>query len=109
MDAASRTLARPRTANIDAVRSIPLLWVLGVCLHAQTGENVLLVVNRNAAVSRQIADYYGSRRSVPAKNVCTIATTGDEEIPWIVYDEQIELPIGECLRKNGLVDKVLYI
>ena len=108
MEAASRTTARPQTANIYAVRFL-LLLVLGFCLRAQTGENVLLVVNRNVPLSRQIADYYRPRRSVPVKNVCTIDTTGDEEIQWRVYDEQIERPIGDCLKRAGLVDKVLYI
>ena len=49
------------------------------------------------------------RRSVPAKNVCTIATTSDEEIDWTTYEQQIERPVGECLKKNGLQEKVLYI
>jgi hypothetical protein len=40
------------------------------CLPAQTGENVLLVVNRKDALSLQVADYYRPRRSVPAGNVC---------------------------------------
>ncbi len=86
-----------------------LLFAVGFCLHAQTGENVLLVVNRNVPLSRQIADYYRPRRSVPARNVCTIDTTGDEEIQWGVYEEQIERPIADCLKHAGLVDKVLYI
>ena len=86
-----------------------LLCCLGLRLHAQTGENVLLVVNRNVPISRQIADYYRPRRSVPVKNVCTIDTTGDEEIQWGVYEGQIERPIGECLKNAGLVEKVLYI
>jgi uncharacterized protein (TIGR03790 family) len=86
---------------------VPLL--LGFSLHAQTGENVLLVVNTNDAVSRQIGDYYRPRRSVPVKNVCAIASTSQEEIEWSVYEEQIERPIGDCLKRSGLVDKVLYI
>jgi uncharacterized protein (TIGR03790 family) len=90
------------------MRLIPLL-LLGAYLHAQTGENVLLVVNKNVPVSRQIAEYYRPRRSVPVKNVCTIDTTGDEEISWKVYEEQIERPIGECLKQGGLVEKILYI
>jgi uncharacterized protein (TIGR03790 family) len=85
------------------------LLVLGSFLHAQTGENVLLVVNGNDAVSRQIADYYRPRRSVPVKNVCTIQTTSEEEINWRTYEEEIERPIGECLKKAGLVEKVYYI
>jgi uncharacterized protein (TIGR03790 family) len=86
-----------------------LLLLLASSLPAQSGENVLLVVNRNVPVSRQIADYYRPRRSVPLKNVCTIDTTGEEEIQWGVYEQQIERPIGECLKRAGLVDQVLYI
>ena len=52
-----------------------LLLIAISTLHAQTGENVLLVINKNDAVSRQIADYYRPRRSVPVRNVCTIDVT----------------------------------
>ncbi|MEO8372929.1 MAG: TIGR03790 family protein [Candidatus Solibacter sp.] len=90
------------------MRLLPLFF-LALSLHAQTGENVLLVVNRNAPVSRQIADYYRTRRSVPVKNVCTIDTTADEEIQWAVYEQQIEKPVADCLKKAGLVESVLYI
>jgi uncharacterized protein (TIGR03790 family) len=76
---------------------------------AQTGENVLLVVNGNSPISRQIGEYYRPRRAVPAGNVCFLATVTDEEITWDTYQRQIETPIGECLKKNGLQEKVLYI
>lgn len=90
------------------MRHFPLFF-LAFPLLSQTGENVLLVVNRNDLLSRQIAEYYRPRRSVPLRNVCTIDTTNREEIQWKVYEEQIERPIGECLKKAGLVEKVLYI
>lgn len=78
-------------------------------LVAQTGENVVLVVNRNAAESREIAEYYRQRRSVPAQNVCSIATTSEEEIRWDIYETQIEQPIANCLKNAGLVEKALYL
>ncbi len=78
-------------------------------LHAQSGEEVLLVVNRADAVSRQVADYYRPRRSVPLKNVCYLDTTTDEEISWQTYVGQVEKPIAACLEKNGLKETVLYI
>jgi uncharacterized protein (TIGR03790 family) len=78
-------------------------------IHAQSGENVLLVINKNDAVSRQIGDYYRPRRSVPVKNVCYLNSTNDEEINWKTYEEQVERPVGECLTKGGLTEKVLYI
>ncbi len=76
---------------------------------AQTGENVLLVINGNSPISRQIGDYYRPRRSIPVRNVCYLATLTDEEIQWDTYQRQIEGPIGECLKKAGLQEKVLYI
>jgi uncharacterized protein (TIGR03790 family) len=78
-------------------------------LRAQTGENVLLVVNRKDALSRQIADYYAPRRAVPAANVCYLETTSAEEIDWKTYQSQVERPVGACLTRAGLAEKVLYI
>lgn len=89
---------------------IPLLLLLmAPALAAQTGANVLLVVNGNSEASRSVADYYRSRRSIPAPNVCTLTVTEDEEIPWAVYLKQIETPVGACLKKAGLTESVLYI
>jgi uncharacterized protein (TIGR03790 family) len=78
-------------------------------LRAQSGDNILLVVNRNSPVSREVADYYRPRRSIPAGNVCAIDTVSDEEIGWEVYQKRVEQPVGECLKKDGLQEKVLYI
>ena len=86
-----------------------LLAAAAPALAAQTGENVLLVVNKNDPVSRQIGEYYRPRRSVPVQNVCLISTTSEEEITWNVYEDQIEGPIGDCLKKHGLAEKVLYL
>ena len=86
-----------------------LLLLAATALNAQTGGNILLVVNKNDAVSRQIGEYYRPRRSVPVANVCYLAATTEEEIKWKAYEEQVERPIAGCLTKAGLIDKVLYI
>lgn len=79
-------------------------------LAAQSGENVLLVVNRADKLSRRIADYYVSKRSIPLKNVCKLDILEEhEEITWDVYQEQVERPIARCLQKNRLREQVLYI
>ena len=78
-------------------------------LIAQTGENVLLVVNRNDPASRQIGDYYRVRRGIPRANICELATTSDEEIDWKTYEDQIERHISECLTRAHLKEKVLYL
>ena len=74
-----------------------------------TGSNVLLVVNRNTPVSRQVAEYYRPRRGIPSANVCTIDAPSDETIYWPAYIDRIETPVAACLKKAGLVEKVLYI
>ncbi len=86
-----------------------LVFLAVVSAAAQTGENVLLVVNGNDATSREIGEYYRPRRSVPAKNVCVIRTTSEEEIDYAVYEQAVERPIGECLKKNALQEKTKYI
>ena len=78
-------------------------------LHAQTGQQVLLVENGKDAVSRRIGDYYRPRRAVPLKNVCMLQSEANEEIAWDVYIAEIERPIAACLEKNGLREQVLYI
>jgi uncharacterized protein (TIGR03790 family) len=72
-------------------------------------ERVLLVVNDNSSLSRQIADYYARRRSIPAKNVCHIKTLTSEEISREEFDRQIARPLGAYLRKSGLEEAIYYI
>jgi uncharacterized protein (TIGR03790 family) len=90
------------------IRLLPLAFVSSV-IYAQTGEQVLLVVNRNDPVSRQVAEYYRPRRSIPVKNLCVLDSTSQEEISWDVYRQQIEKPIAQCLDKAGLRERVFYI
>ncbi len=66
---------------------------------AQGPENVLLVVNRNASISREIADYYLRKRAIPAGNVCAIQTSTGESVTRDVYNREIEGPIGSCLDR----------
>jgi uncharacterized protein (TIGR03790 family) len=91
--------------------AIPLFLLLGIMRPspAQTGANVLLVVNGNSAISRQIAAYYRPRRSVPVSNVCTLAVTENEEIDWQTYLRQIETPVAGCLQRGRHTESVLYL
>lgn len=107
---APRAFARAATRGVlKVLLTGMLLMAAAFSLLAQSGENILLVVNRNDAASREIAEYYRPRRAVPEKNVCTIATTSNEEIQWATYEKEIERPIGDCLKKAALTEKVLYI
>jgi uncharacterized protein (TIGR03790 family) len=73
------------------------------------GEQVLIVGNSKDPVSRQIVDYYRLRRSIPVSNVCWLSTTSSEEVEWNTYEREIEGPVGDCLKKANLEEKVLYI
>ena len=93
-------------------------FILGLCcalvscstLLSQGGENVLLVVNRDDKLSRRIADYYVSKRSIPLKNVCKLnILEEDEAISWDDYVEEVERPVARCLAKAHLQEQVLYI
>ncbi len=93
----------------------PAAWVLGVLfagqqfLSAQTVADVLLVVNDASELSRNVAQYYAGRRGVPSTNICHLRTGTTEDIERAKYDREIAGPIGACLKRNGLFDRVLYI
>ena len=94
---------------IERAALLLLLLAAAPFLRAQSGENVLLVVNGKDAGSRAAAGYYRPRRSIPARNVCYLDTTSAEEIDWQTYERQIEAPVRDCLKKAGLQEEVLYI
>ncbi len=76
---------------------------------AQTGANILLVVNRQSPDSKAIGDYYAKRRAVPPSNICIIDTAPLETIDRTAYDKTIVPPIRECLQSRKLVESILYI
>ncbi len=87
----------------------PFFALLAATLHAQTPDQVLIVVNRQSRDSREIGEYYMKKRGVPLANLCTIDTAPTEKITREVYDKEVQGPIGGCLRKQNLIEKVLYI
>ncbi len=79
-----------------------LLW-------GQTAGNVLVVVNKQSAISQRIGQYYVKAREVPLENLCTIDTADQEEIERDIYTNQVEQSIGKCLSKRDFHDRILYI
>jgi len=105
--------ARPPLGRVPAA-VLCALWMLPVAacvprLEAQSAGNVLLVVNRRDPVSQAVADYYAKRRAIGARQFCLLDTTSEETIGWETYISQIEAPIGDCLKREHLEEKVLYI
>lgn len=86
-----------------------IFLLLGLPLQAQTAGQVLIVINRQSRDSREIGQYYLEKRGIPLANLCTIDTAPNEAITRDVYDREVRDPIGEFLKKQGLVEKILYI
>ncbi len=99
----------PFRVTIESVLLPVLLLLAASAARAQSGDQVLLVVNRQSEDSLRVADYYRPRRSVPINNVCYLDTTTAEEISWDTYLGQIERPIAACLAGGGMRDQILYI
>src|SRR5437868_1152401 len=91
-------------------------FALAVVAHAVSAvaqaagpENVLVVVNANSELSRNIGSYYVQRRSIPAKNVCSIHSPDRESISRAEYESAIAGPVGSCLESKHLTESILYI
>ncbi|MEO5924597.1 MAG: TIGR03790 family protein [Bryobacteraceae bacterium] len=91
-----------------------LLLFFATCagLRAQPGAgpaNVLVVVNDRSSLSRSIGEYYVRKRGIPLKNLCRIQSQEAESIARSEYDRTVATPIAACLRREQLVEQVLYI
>jgi uncharacterized protein (TIGR03790 family) len=86
-----------------------LLLAIGLRLAAQTPDEVLVVINRQSAASREIGEYYMGKRGIPVSNRCTLDLRPSEAILRHDYETKIEGPIGAFLKTHGLTEKILYI
>jgi uncharacterized protein (TIGR03790 family) len=76
---------------------------------AQTGENVLVVINEASPASVQIGEYYARLRNVPADQVVRVKTATTDTIQRAEYERTIESPLGVRLTEKNLQDRVLYL
>ena len=84
-----------------------LVMLAGMRVDAQSGANVLLVVNDASATGETIAKRYAGRRGVPGGNICHISTTLEETIDRQDYGLQIESPIWRCIASQRDQDRIL--
>ena len=75
----------------------------------QTGNNVLLVVNRFSPISREIGEYYQHRRKVPSSNICRLALDPDETITRETFEIGVAKPVEKCLAKASKTHRIIYI
>lgn len=92
-----------------ATRSLCGTILLSLWAQAQGPENVLIVANVRSPLSKNIAEFYARKRSIPATNICYLQTTAAEIISRDVYEREIAGPVAACLKSKGLTEKVLYL
>lgn len=85
-----------------------VIWA-ALSAQAQTGENVLVVINANSPASVEIGEYYADARGVPREQVLRLATAVSDEVSRPVYAQQIEAPIRQWLQLANAQDRILYI
>src|SRR5450759_430497 len=89
-----------------AVSAVSLFAACGAAspVAAQTGGNVLVVVNDASSTGDAIAKRYAERRGVPGANICRIVTTLEETIERASYAQQIETPVWKCIARQAAQD-----
>lgn len=90
-------------------RASALLALFAGYACAQGPANTLVVINGNSSLSKSIGEYYVRARAIPLKNMCRIQAPDREEVSRAAYNTQIAAPVAACLRKEQLVEQVLYI
>jgi len=77
---------------------------------AQSGDNVLLIVNETSADSGRIAETYARARGVPQTQLLRIKVdAAADEIERAVFNAQIQAPVAEWIRRNSAQDRILFI
>ena len=92
-----------------------LLFLAGLILAcsspalAQSGANVLLVVNEQSADSGRIAEHYARVRGVPPGQILRVNVDVADEIERTVFEARIQTPIARWLQEHSAQDRILYI
>jgi uncharacterized protein (TIGR03790 family) len=74
----------------------------GVALASSPGTEVVVVYNRAVPESREIAEAYAKKRSVPASQLFGFELTTNEIVSRAEYRDRLELPLAQVLEKNNL-------
>ncbi|MCE5314128.1 MAG: TIGR03790 family protein [Armatimonadota bacterium] len=72
-------------------------------------KNVLVVQNRQSALSQRIARYYVQARDIPPENVCTINCSTSEVVDYTECEENIKTPIRVFLANPTISSRIDYI
>jgi uncharacterized protein (TIGR03790 family) len=85
-----------------------IIFLIFAALASAQNNRVLVVYNASVRESRDVANYYIEKRSIPPRNVCPIRVSSVEAIEPKEFDSNVKQPIRKCLEEAGK-DKILYI
>ena len=71
-------------------------------------ESVLVVYNSADANSTNVANYYVSKRGIPAANLCPITPPSTVLLSWADFNTYVKTPIRHCINFNAL-GEIFYI
>lgn len=76
---------------------------------AQSGDNVLIVINDASQASVQIGEYYARARGVAQGHIVRLKTVTTDSITRDEFARTIEGPIARWMALHNLQDRILYI
>lgn len=104
------------TTRVALVHTVALVLLLagpfGAPTLAQTGGNVLVVVNAASADSAHIGEYYAQKRAVPEQQILRLAglpADPSDGIDRSTFERAIQEPIARWLAQHQAQDRVLFI
>jgi|GEM_PF-1806184 len=94
------------------MKKVLMSWTLMIGLvvtcYGQSYNDVLVIVNTNSSISKQIGNYFKTARSIPAKNICEIACSTNEQIDSTTF-VSITDTIKSYMSTNNLTTSINYI
>lgn len=72
-------------------------------------NDVILIINKNSQDSKNVGNYFRSRRNISDSRIIYINTIDSEETNLENFNTQIRNPIENFLISNNLTDKINYI
>src|SRR4051794_413669 len=85
-----------------------IAFLLFAAAASAQNNRVLVVYNAGVRESREVANYYIEKRSIPPGNVCPIHISSVDNIEPTEFESHVKEPIRKCLEEAGK-DKILYI
>ncbi len=71
-------------------------------------SDVLVIVNDNSSISKQIGQYFKTARNIPDKNMCVINISIAETITYTIFQD-LRTQVENYLENNDLTEKINYI